>query len=347
MNLNPFDRGVKGAESKNDLVSELDLISPELKLCLSLKSASKTHSSACLTLGTMPPPLISRRITPFINPTMSTTAETQDKSKFHQQYNTPKQRKLAGRNQNTQWEMELPILLLAACALLWVHNGSRIGPIAYRGSLTNGAPNIFLFLSYNRLQLDPHSFRTDEFKQKRTIKEIGDIYRIPAWLSILLDERRRRGKHLTIICSHWDPSESFWDWVFFQGINVGCLSCEPQQQQSTEIVLRGSGRIQIIVSGPFRDSLDSQTLQLARTGHSYLVGANSILQSLRSPVLAAAFGVSEDRLNRGPFKAQAARLLYMPSASTPCPSAAPPDEEEGVAKFREGAEGDQELWQTK
>ncbi|KAJ6984740.1 vicilin-like seed storage protein [Populus alba x Populus x berolinensis] len=171
------------------------------------------------------------------------------------------------------------------------------------------------------------------------------------------DFRNNYGWSIALDESDYQPLKYSGIGVYLVNLTAGSMLAPHVNPTATEygIVLRGSGRIQIVFpngtqamdaivkegdafwvpryfpfcqiaarSGPFE--FFGFTTSARENRPQFLVGANSILQTLRSPVLAAAFGVSEDRINRV-IKAQREAVI-LPSAS-----AAPPDEEEGVAKF--------------
>eukprot|EP00258_Populus_trichocarpa_P008086 XP_002313331.2 vicilin-like seed storage protein At2g28490 [Populus trichocarpa] len=171
------------------------------------------------------------------------------------------------------------------------------------------------------------------------------------------DFRNNYGWSIALDESDYQPLKYSGIGVYLVNLTAGSMLAPHVNPTATEygIVLRGSGRIQIVFpngtqamdatvkegdvfwvpryfpfcqiaarSGPFE--FFGFTTSARENRPQFLVGANSILQTLRSPELAAAFGVSEDRINRV-IKAQREAVI-LPSAS-----AAPPDEEEGVAKF--------------
>lgn len=171
------------------------------------------------------------------------------------------------------------------------------------------------------------------------------------------DFRNNYGWSIALDESDYQPLKYSGIGVYLVNLTAGSMLAPHVNPTATEygIVLRGSGRIQIVFpngtqamdaivkegdvfwvpryfpfcqiaarSGPFE--FFGFTTSARENRPQFLVGTNSILQTLRSPVLAAAFGVSEDRINRV-IKAQREAVI-LPSAS-----AAPPDEEEGVAKF--------------
>ncbi|CAK7330998.1 unnamed protein product [Dovyalis caffra] len=171
------------------------------------------------------------------------------------------------------------------------------------------------------------------------------------------DFRNNYGWSMALDESDYPPLQHSGIGVYLVNLTAGSMMAPHVNPTATEygIVLRGSGRIQIVFpngtqamnarvkegdvfwvpryfpfcqiaarSGPLE--FFGFTTSAAKNRPQFLVGANSILQTLGSPELAAAFGVSEDRIKRV-IKAQREAVI-LPSAT-----AAPPDEEERVAKF--------------
>ncbi|KAG5238418.1 vicilin antimicrobial peptide [Salix suchowensis] len=172
------------------------------------------------------------------------------------------------------------------------------------------------------------------------------------------DFRNNYGWSIALDESDYQPLKHSGVGVYLVNLTAGSMMAPHMNPTATEfgIVLRGSGRIQIVFpngtqamdarvkegdvfwvpryfpfcqiadrSGPFE--FFGFTTSARKNRPQFLVGSSSILQTLRSPELAAAFGVSEDRIDHV-ISAQREAVI-LPSAS-----AAPPDEvEEVVAKF--------------
>ncbi|CAK9174415.1 unnamed protein product [Ilex paraguariensis] len=137
--------------------------------------------------------------------------------------------------------------------------------------------------------------------------------------------------------------------VYLVNLTAGSMMAPHINPRATEygIVLRGTGRVQIVYpngslamnakvsegevfrvpryfpfchiasrSGPFE--FFGFATSARKTRPQFLVGANSLLQTMRGPELAAAFGISEERL-RNITDAQREAVIL------PSPSVAPPD----------------------
>ncbi|KAF9675539.1 hypothetical protein SADUNF_Sadunf09G0042700 [Salix dunnii] len=171
------------------------------------------------------------------------------------------------------------------------------------------------------------------------------------------DFRNNYGWSIALDESDYQPLKHSGVGVYLVNLTAGSMMAPHVNPTATEygIVLRGSGRIQIVFpngtqamdarvkegdvfwvpryfpfcqiaarSGPFE--FFGFTTSARKNRPQFLVGSSSILQTLGSPELAAAFGVSKDRIDHV-ISAQREAVI-LPSAS-----AAPPDEEEEVTKF--------------
>ncbi|KAF7153199.1 hypothetical protein RHSIM_Rhsim01G0219700 [Rhododendron simsii] len=137
------------------------------------------------------------------------------------------------------------------------------------------------------------------------------------------------GSSVAIDQSAYSPLRQSGVGIYLVNLTAGSMMAPHLNPTATEygIVLRGSGRIQIVFpngtlamnakvnegdvfwipryfpfcqiashSGPFE--FFGFTTSAGRNQPQFLVGSNSVLQSMRGPALAAAFGVSEERLER-------------------------------------------------
>ncbi|KAH7863319.1 hypothetical protein Vadar_016091 [Vaccinium darrowii] len=137
------------------------------------------------------------------------------------------------------------------------------------------------------------------------------------------------GSSVTLDQSDYSPLKRSGVGLYLVNLKAGSMMAPHLNPTATEygIVLRGSGRIQIVFpngtlamnaqvnegdvfwipryfpfcqiasqNGPFE--FFGFTTSARRNRPQFLVGSNSVLQSMRGPAFAAAFGVSEERLKR-------------------------------------------------
>ncbi|KAE9463459.1 hypothetical protein C3L33_04633, partial [Rhododendron williamsianum] len=137
------------------------------------------------------------------------------------------------------------------------------------------------------------------------------------------------GSSVVVDQSVYSPLRQSGVGLYLVNLTAGSMMAPHLNPTATEygIVLRGSGRIQIVFpngtlamnarvnegdvfwipryfpfcqiashSGPFE--FFGFTTSARRNRPQFLVGSNSVLQSMKGPALAAAFGVSEERLER-------------------------------------------------
>ncbi|XP_058219286.1 vicilin-like seed storage protein At2g28490 isoform X1 [Rhododendron vialii] len=166
------------------------------------------------------------------------------------------------------------------------------------------------------------------------------------------------GSSVVVDQSVYSPLRQSGVGLYLVNLTAGSMMAPHLNPTATEygIVLRGSGRIQIVFpngtlamnakvsegdvfwipryfpfcqiashSGPFE--FFGFTTSARRNRPQFLVGSNSVLQSMKGPALAAAFGVSEERLER---------IVNAQSESTILPSGS--SEEEKVKNERIPAE---------
>ncbi|KAK3036837.1 hypothetical protein RJ639_031315 [Escallonia herrerae] len=185
--------------------------------------------------------------------------------------------------------------------------------------------------------------KTDDWKRTKTLDSYNLYDRRP-------DFRNNYGWSLAVDESDYSPLRRSGIGIYLVNLTAGSMMAPHINPTATEygIVLKGSGNIQIVYpngslamnakvsegdvfwvpryfpfcqiasrTGPFE--FFGFTTSAHRNRPQFLVGANSLLQTMRGPELAAAFGVDEERL-RDIIDAQREGII-LPSAS-----ASPPDE---------------------
>ncbi|XWS28433.1 hypothetical protein CRYUN_Cryun25bG0068500 [Craigia yunnanensis] len=171
------------------------------------------------------------------------------------------------------------------------------------------------------------------------------------------DFRNNYGWSIALDGSDYGPLEDSGIGIYLVNLTAGSMLAPHVNPKATEygIVLRGTGRIQIVYpngtlamdakvkegdvfwvprffafcqiasrTGPFE--FFGFTTSSRKNRPQFLVGANSVLHTLNTPELAAAFGVSEERIRRV-INAQREAVIL------PSPEAAPPDDDEKRMKF--------------
>ncbi|EEF36024.1 nutrient reservoir, putative [Ricinus communis] len=147
------------------------------------------------------------------------------------------------------------------------------------------------------------------------------------------DFRNNYGSSIAIDEAEYDPLKNSGIGVYYVNLTAGSMMAPHMNPTATEygIVLRGSGVIEIVypngtqamkakvAEGPFE--FFGFTTSARKNRPQFLAGASSVLTTLRGPELAAAFGMSKERVES--FINAQREAVILPSAS-----AAPPDEME-------------------
>lgn len=173
------------------------------------------------------------------------------------------------------------------------------------------------------------------------------------------DFRNDYGWSVALYESDYSPLEPAGTGVYYVNLSAGSMMAPHVNPRATEygVVLRGSGRIQIVYPNG-TSAMDAQVSEgdvfwipryfpfcqiASRTGPfeffgfttsarknrpQFLVGANSLLRTMRGPVLAAGFDVDEDTMDR--LNGAQREAVILPTAM-----AAPPDR---MDKKRSGSE---------